>query len=218
MAVITISREMGSEGTYVAKKVAQELGYHFVDKNLIEQILNQYGFVQFEKEYESGPGFWTRFDGLRVRMVEFSNRVIEAVARQDNVVIEGRGSFAVLHNFVDVLNVRVQAPFAVRVNRVMAQQGISDLDKAEAIVKESDKVRIAFVESWYGVRWDSANAFDVVIDTGKVSPDLAVAWLVEAVNDLKKRQVGDQPTTAQIQVDYVLNGVVSEALKDQAAH
>jgi hypothetical protein len=45
MAVMTISRELGSEGVTIAKKVAQELGYHFVDKDVIERVLDQYGFV-----------------------------------------------------------------------------------------------------------------------------------------------------------------------------
>src|SRR5512147_2917539 len=125
MAVITISREIGSAGEYIAQKVAQELGYHFADKDIIEKVLNQYGFVQFQQEYESGPGFWSRFDTLRTRMIEFSNRVVEALARHGNVVILGRGSFVVLSGFADVLNIRLQAPLPLRVSRVMAQQGIA---------------------------------------------------------------------------------------------
>ena len=219
MAVMTISRELGSEGVTIAKKVAQELGYHFVDKDVIERVLDQYGFVRFQKEYESGPGFWARFDGLRTRMVEFSYRVIQSLARHGNVVIVGRGSFAVLHGFADVLNVRIQAPLPIRVSRVMEQQGIAETDKAEALVKESDKVRAAFVESWYGVGLDKASAFDVVIDTSQVSPDMAAAWLVEALNALKERPAGaSQRTTSTIQVDYLLDTVVSQTLECQVTH
>jgi cytidylate kinase len=219
MAVMTISRELGSEGVTIAKKVAQELGYHFVDKDVIEKVLDQYGFVRFQKEYESGPGFWARFDGLRTRMVEFSYRVIQSLARHGNVVIVGRGSFAVLQGFADVLNVRIQAPFPIRVRRVMEQQGIAEADKAEAFVKESDRVRTAFVESWYGIKWDTASAFDMMLDTGKVSPDMAAAWLVAALNALRERPVGgDQRTTNTIQVDYLLDNVISQTLDCQVTH
>jgi cytidylate kinase len=219
MAVMTISRELGSEGVYIARKVAQELGYHFVDKDVIERVLDQYGFVRFQKEYESGPGFWARFDGLRARMVEFSYRVIQSVARHGNVVIVGRGSFAVLQGFADVLNVRIQAPFPIRVGRVMEQQGIAEDDKARSIVEESDRLRAAFVESWHGVEMDKAGLFDVVIDTGKVSPDLAAAWLVEALNALKARPAGaTQRTTGTIQADYLLDSVISQTLECQVTH
>jgi cytidylate kinase len=218
MAVISISREIGSAGDYIAQKVAQELGYHFGDKDIIETVLNQYGFVQFEKEYESGPGFWARFDAQRTKMVDFSNQVIQAMARHGNIVILGRGSFAVLSGFADVLNIRLQAPLSLRVSRVMEQQSIAEPDQAEALVKESDKVRANFVESWYGIRWDIATAFNLVIDTGTVPPDVAAAWLVEAVQNLPKKSAGSPLTTAQIQIDYVLDKVVSETLACQETH
>ena len=219
MAVLTISRELGSGGVAIAKKVTQELGYHFVDKDVIERVLDQYGFVRFQKEYESGPGFWARFDGLRTRMVEFSNRVIQSVARHGNVVIVGRGSFAVLQGFADVLNVRIQAPLPIRVSRVMERQGIAEDDKARSVVEESDKLRAAFVESWYGVELDKARPFDLVIDTGKVSPDMAAAWLVEALNALKERPAGaTERTTSVIQADYLLDSVISQTLECQAIH
>ena len=219
MTAMTISRELGSEGVTIAKKVAQELGYHFADKDVIEKVLDQYGFVRFQKEYESGPGFWARFDGLRTRMVEFSYRVIQSLARHGNVVIVGRGSFAVLQGFADVLNVRIQAPLPIRVSRVMEQQGIAEDDKARSVVEESDKLRAAFVEAWYGVELDKARPFDLVIDTGKVSPDMAAAWLVEALNALKERPAGaPQRTTSTIQADYLLDSVVSQTLECQVTH
>jgi cytidylate kinase len=218
MAVLTISRELGSEGAYIAKKAAQELGYHFVDKALIEKVLNQYGFVQFDKAYEAGTGFWSRYDTLKSTMVKFMNQVIQALAYHGNVVILGRGSFAVLHGLAEVVNVRIKAPLPLRISRVMARQHLTELDQAEALVKESDKARAIFVESWYGVRWDAASDFDVVIDTGKVPPDLGVTWLIETINDLKQRPLGDQLSTRNIQVDPVLASVIAQVLECEVRH
>jgi cytidylate kinase len=212
MAVITISRELGSGGSYIARQVAQTLGYYFVDRGIIEKVLNQYGFVQFREEYESEPSFWERLDAVRAQMIKMMNRVIQATARHGNVVILGRGSFAVLHGFADVLNVRLQAPLPLRVKRVMAEQNITDFDKAEALVKENDKVRTAFINSWYEVDWDTADAFDLVINTSKIPPDMAVRWLVEALSALKAKPAGDQPTMNTIEVDSVLANVISEML------
>lgn len=218
MAVLTISRELGSEGTLIAKQVAHKLGYHFADKALMEKVLNQYGFVQFEEAYESGTGFWSRYDSLKSSLVKFLNQVIQALARHGNVVIVGRGSFAVLDGLADVLNVRIKAPRSLRISRVMAQQDITEWDKAESLVKESDKVRAIFVESWYGVRWDTVSDFDLVLDTGKVSPDLAVTWLAQALGDLAAQPVTDQLSTRRIQVDPVLASVISQVLECEAVH
>jgi cytidylate kinase len=222
MSVITISMKVGSEGSHIAEKVAQTLGYHFADKTTIGKVLNQYGLVEFDKEYDSAPGFWAHFDAQREErrklMVDMLNRVILALAHHGDMVILGRGGFAVLGGFADVLNVRVQAPLPIRIKRVMEQENITEPERAEAFVTENDRVRIAFVESWYGVQWDTASPFDLVIDTGKVPPELATTWLVEANRVAKERKGGDERTTGTIQVDPILASAVSDEFKCHVAH
>ncbi len=111
MSVITISREFGSEGDAIAQKVAQALGYHFVDQKFIGIVLGQYGYVEFDKEYKSLPTFWERFDAQREKqrdvMVTMLNQVIQAVAHHGDVVILGRSGFEVLGRFSDVFHVRI---------------------------------------------------------------------------------------------------------------
>ena len=221
MSVITISREFGSEGDTIAEKVAQTLGYHLVDKALIGSVLSQYGMVEFDKEYDELPGFWERFDAQREErralMADMLNQVIRAVAHHGNVVIVGRSGFAILQDFADVLNVRIQSPLAIRINRVMAQQGVTT-EQAEALVKEGDKVRSAFVESFYKVQWDTASAFDLMLDTSKVSPEMATTWVVQAATALNERPANGRQTCASIQVDSILAGAVSDALRCKAVH
>ena len=40
MAVITVSRQLGSGGDAIAERVAQELGFQLVDRRLVEEIAN----------------------------------------------------------------------------------------------------------------------------------------------------------------------------------
>jgi cytidylate kinase len=221
MAVITISREIYSEGSYIGEKVAEALGYHFVDKSTMEKVFAEHSIVQFKEVYESVPGFWARFDDMRTTTIRFLKQAILALARHGEMVIVGRGAFAVLGGFADVLNVRVQAPFPVRVRRVMEKEKITESDRAEALLKEGDEMRDAFVKSFYDIRWEdaaAASAFDLVIDTGKVPPDLAVTWLVEALKVLKQRETHDQPTTDAIEINADLASTVSEVLGCQVTH
>jgi hypothetical protein len=55
-------------------------------------------------------------------------------------------------------------------------------------------------------------AFDMVINTGKVPPDMATAWVVKALRDLKKRKKDAELTTKTIKVDPELAGTVSQVL------
>lgn len=218
MSVITISGEFGSEASKTARRVAQALDYHYVDRVIIEKILDEYGLVQFRDMYESMPSIWARFDTLRGSMTEMLNRVIRAVARHGHVVIQGRGGFAVLGGFADVLNVRIQAPLPLRVARVMQRQGITDRAQAEAEVKQYDRVRSTFVEYSYHVPWNNTDAFNLVIDTGIVPVERAADWIIQAHQFLAAGETTDAPQARMIEVDKVLAGVVSTALNCTAEH
>ena len=221
MTVITISREFGSEGVVIAQQVAQTLGYHFVDQNFVGTILGQYGYVEFDEEYANLPTLWERFDAQREKhrafMLDMLNRVIRAAAHHGNVIILGRSGFEVLGRFADVLHVRLQAPFSVRMKRIMDEQQVS-LEKAESMVKQNDKVRIAFIEEFCKVPWNAIHAFDLVINTGKVTPALAVGWIVDAAKSSMTSLDENKPTTASIDVERIMAEAVAEELDCKQAH
>lgn len=221
MSVITISREFGSEGDLIAHQVADALDHHFVDRKLIGTIIGQYGYVEFDKEYATLPTFWERFDAQREKdravMVSLLNHVIQALADHGNVVILGRSGFEVLGGFADVLHVRLQAPLPLRVRRVMEQQNIS-LEDAQALVKDNDKVRVGFVEEFYRVPWNSIQAFDLVVNTGKVSPDLATRIIVEAAREFRVDPESGKPSVASIEVDRIMAESVSTELHCEQLH
>jgi cytidylate kinase len=222
MAVITVSRESGSGGTYIAEKAAEALGYHFADRNAAMAVMEEYGFSRYQEEYESRSGF--RLDYVRTGqeradlrpMVDLLPQVSRALAHHGNVVILGRGSFAVLGGLADVLNVRVQAPFGTRVKWFMEQENLSE-GEAQKLVRDRDQLRASFVRSWYGVRVNDANLFDLVIDTGKVPLDMAVNWLVESARLLEERR-GTGQTAKKMQVDSDMSGLVSKYLNCEVDH
>ena len=221
MSVITISRDFGSEGDYVAEKSARALGYHLVDKEFFSTVLRQYGLVDFEREYDDLPSFFERLDPHRYpdrdEAVDMFNRVVRAVAQHGNAVILGRSGFELLQGYSGIVHVRLQAPVHVRITRVMAEMKIP-FEQAEEVVKGKDRVHAAFVEEYYSIPWDAVHAFDLVVNTGKISPDLATTWLVAAVRALSVIPEPDKPTTSSIEVDITLRTVVSDALKCKSTH
>lgn len=216
MPVVTISREKGSQGSYIAQQVARALGYHFIDKTIIAAICSEYGSVEFGVIPGYVPDFWTEFDARareqRGLMVDMLNQVILGLAHAGNVVILGRSSFAVLEKFADVLNVRIQAPLSIRTSRVMARQKIDESVRAESLIKESDRVRAGFIEWFYGSRWDACNMFNLIIDTSKVPANLAVKWLIEAAKVLPDKKAPNLYTTDAIAVDPILTSIVARVL------
>ena len=222
MPTITISRELGSQGRQIAAEVAKALGYHFMDKRAIGEVMEEYGLVEFHHEYEVAPSFWDFFDAKRKErrdeMVDMLNRVILALAQHGNMVILGRCGFAVLHNYADVLNVRIQAPLEMRIQHVMEMKKFSSIDRAEAYVKENDQVRTSFIESFYGVQWDSATAFDLVIDVSKTPPKMITEWIIAAAHRLEHSIQGGDKTTTSIPVDSTLTSTIYTTLDCNTSH
>ena len=221
MAVITISREIYSDGNHIGEKVAEALGYHLADKKTIEKVFAEHSIFQFSEVYDTVLGFWERFDDMRSTTMKFLKQVIQALAHHGNMVIVGRGAFAVLGGFADVLNVRIQAPFSVRTQRLMSKEKIADRNHAVALLKEKDRIRAEFIKSFFEVQWGdaaAASAFDLVIDTGTIAPDMAIQWLIEAHEALKEREVTGQPITKGVEVDPVLIDTVSRVFGCNLIH
>ena len=222
MSVITISREIGSQGRQIAENTAQALGYHFMDKRAIGEVLEEYGLVEFHEEYEVAPTFWDIFDAHRMErrtdMVNMLNKVMIALAQHGNMVILGRCGFAVLRDYADVLNVRIQASREQRIAFVKAHGKFADLEQAEIYIRDSDQNRTAFIESFYGVKWDMASAFDLVVDTGKVSPEMVTNFLIAAARNLEQKQKAGTHIAANIPVDPVVYSSICKALKCSATH
>ena len=216
VSAITISREIGSQGDTIAEQIAKRLGYQLVDKNTIEKVFRQYGFVDFTETYDES-GFWAQFDPHRAEMISMLNRVIEAMVQHGNVVLLGRGGFAVLKGYADVLNVRIQAPLSIRIEQIMSELKITDQARAEEMVKESDHMRQNFLETAYGKQWDSVSAFDLVIDTQKISPEMAVDWLEAAAHRISQLQPRDAPTARSQEIDPVLADAIAQVLDKKPA-
>jgi cytidylate kinase len=215
VGVVTISREFAAVSDDFGARVARALGYHFVDKEFIVRLLDEYGMVGFEREYETRPGFWRSLSGeqaqRRVAMVEMLTQAVQALAYHGDVVIQGRSGYAILAGFVDVLHVRLQAPLLARIENIRVARALSH-EAAATMVARADAVRTAFVEEFYGVSWDAIHAFDLVINTAKAAPDYALALVVETA----RAHAGDlqpcEPSVASITVDAVLDRAVSKQL------
>ncbi len=209
MTAITISREIGSQGDHIARKIAERLDFALVNKTALEKVFRQYGFVDFLEVYEES-GFWARFNPQRAEMISMLRQVIQALVYYGNIVLVGRGGFALLKGYGDVLNVRIQAPFEIRVQRIANRPEIGTLARAEEYVRQNDALRRDFVNAMHAGQWDSAAAFDLVIDTAKINPAAAVTWLELAARSLPTAPT--LPTTRDLQIDPVLLDSIKHVL------
>lgn len=214
MAVITISRLVGSKGTAIGKEVAKRMNYHYVDIELVQEIMNQYGEPEFKNIYDTKLSIWDKYSNITNDLLGFFKRVMLSIAKSGNAVIIGRGSFVSLGKYADVLDVMIYAPMDIRIKAIMEIRGISDLEKAENYIINKEKIRQSFIEQTYNVKWNQIDNFDMVFNTGKFNPELVTDTIVKAGKELEsKKAVLSGLVTSDIEADEVLDNTVKSLLE-----
>jgi cytidylate kinase len=125
MRTIAISRLVVSEGATIARQVTEALAYTLVNKSVLEGIFRQHGLTTFGDLYTSPPNLWDLANAQNLQLVSMLNDTMDALAHRGDTLILGRGGYASLSKYEDALNVRLQAPFLVRVERVIARENIA---------------------------------------------------------------------------------------------
>lgn len=189
MAIITVSRQVGSLGTEMAEAVAERLRYEYVDKEKIGKALAAYGLPEPELERfdEKKPPFWDSWQVQRKKFLHFLEAVIYDFAGRGNVVIVGRGGQVLLKDLPGVLQVRVIAPFEMRVKRLLAEKG-GDERQMGRLLRRSDRDSEGFIRTFFDMDWDDAALYDFVLNTQKISLDTAVAMVLEGVQSREIRE------------------------------
>ena len=213
MAVITMSRELGTGGGLISQMVVNSINYHLVDKETIGKVLSQFGLLSFNKVYDSTHSVWSLFDSDYRELVKQLNRTILAFAKLDNTVIIGRGGFVVLKDYQNVLTVLLRAPLEHRVRNAMQTEQISDIREAEKIVRHSDEVRESFLQTFYNVNANSAQFFSLVIDTSRVPLHMAARWIMEAAQEIDRQKIPPERSSLKADIDPVLLRTVREVLE-----
>lgn len=213
MAIITMSRELGTGGGLISQMVTNSLDYHLVDKELIGKVLSQFGLLSFNKVYDSTHNIWSLFDSDYRELVKQLNKVILAFAKINNTVIIGRGGFVVLKDYQNVLNVLLRAPLEHRIRNAMQTEQIPDILEAEKLVRHSDEVRESFLQTFYNVNSNSAQYFSLVIDTSRVPLHMAARWIMEAAKEIDRQKFPPERNSLKAEVDPVLIKTVREALE-----
>lgn len=183
MAILTISREYGSGGRDIGKRVAARLGYRYADKELLFKELEKggprWGRVARELD-EVCPTVWERYDWQYRGYVALVESLILSYAAADRVVIIGRGGSFLLHKTPFCLRVRLVAPLEVRIARIMERERLSRV-AAERLIVQVDGDRACFIRANYGAAWDEERFYDMTLNTGSLTYEQIVELLVETL-------------------------------------
>ena len=195
MAVITISRQLGSFGSIIAHLVAEDLGFHLLDSEIVDAVAERAHVPTAvadgvdERAFRGASGlFYSLLVGIQngrltpEAYVYFATQVIrEAAAREDLVVLGRAGQVAVGRN-PRAFHVHVVASMEARVARLVEREHGTKLE-ARRILSESDDFRRAYVWAAGQRTWDDPTLYDLVLNTTRLSPTFAAAMVVESARE-----------------------------------
>jgi cytidylate kinase len=183
MAVITISRQLGSWGDEVAQAVAFRLDYRVLCRELINQAAFRAGAPEMALAAIDDLGLLGIRSSPKSRLAykQAIQSVMEEVARQGDVVIIGRAGQVILCDIPDVLHVKVIAPASLRAERIASLQNVP-IEAARAQIETSDRARRSYLRRYYHVRWDDPELYDLIVNTQRLTPDQAACLICQALS------------------------------------
>lgn len=203
MSIITISREFGSGGRELGKRLADELGFAYYDREIVTAIAQK---TQMDEGYVANALEGGLFRGVPIHfgrtfsyttslMTNTTNlfveqhKIIRELAAKGNCIIVGRAADAILEEY-NPLNLFVYADMPSKVARCRdrAPEG-ENLTERELIrhIKKIDAERARYYEMFSDTRWGSKEGYHLCVNTTgrqikKLVPALAQyarCWLAE---------------------------------------
>ena len=188
--VITISREFGSGGRTIGKKVAEKLGIPCYDAEIIQEMAKETGFapdyIKEAGEYAPG-GFLTSAFANRAFgptnediLWEQQYKVVTALAEKGPCVIVGRCADYILRDNPEVLRVFVHASMKFRADRIVSVYGERE-DTPDKRLKDKDKKRAAYYDYYTDMRFGDGRNYHISLDSGALGIDKCVDILADVV-------------------------------------
>ena len=193
--VITISREFGSGGRLIGKRLAEKLGVPYYDSDTInDRISEESGFVKEmfageEKKAknsflysltsamgtgESGPESLSLNE--RVFLAQFD--AIRKIADEGPCVIVGRCADDILEEDADACHVFIFADEDDRIARIVRKRHLEE-EEAYKLIKKQDKIRRSYYQFYTDRKWGTREGKDLLINTSATGIDGAVAIIVQ---------------------------------------
>lgn len=204
-SVVCVSHTTGSGGGEVGRRVAEQLGYLYVDEEIVARAAAQGGLEprdvadeerrkSFAARFlqtlgEGGGDGWMLGAGLAASMESMRPEDVRALimetvgqtAARGNVVIVAHAASYALERGPRTLRVFVTSSPATREQRVGATEGLDRLQAAR-VCKDSDAGRRDYLKRFYSVDREAPTDYDLVVNTDLLSTEQAAQIVIRAAD------------------------------------
>jgi cytidylate kinase len=212
MSIITISRGSYSNGKEVAEKVAQELGYECVSRDIILEASEEFNVPEIKliRAIHDAPSILERFTGGKKKFIAYFRAALLEHFQKDNVVYHGLAGHFLVMGISHVLKVRILAEMEDRVKLEMEREGIPKRTALQ-ILKSDDEERRKWSRHLCGIdTWDPT-LYDMVFHIKKLTCDDVASLICRAA---RWEHFRTTPESQQAMDDLTISARVKAALID----
>lgn len=171
--VVTISREYGSGGRYVAKLLAERLNISYYDKEIIRLAAVESGFAKeyIENNEQTKNSYYLNDD----QIYNAEAKVIKRISKKPCIIV-GRCADYILKDRLDVIKIFLYSDDDSKIKRAVKYYGLNK-DKAFKIINKINKDREKHYKFYTGRSWKKLDNYDFFINVDKFGIENTVLYL-----------------------------------------
>jgi cytidylate kinase len=203
MSVITISRQFGAGGKTLGQMIAKELNYRFLDDIIIHELSKESrvsvdSIISMERTAGSklsklisvmlSSGYIERIIGAdkgyidEKKYVELLHKVIKNFAKQDNVVLLGRGGQYILHDFTEAYHILLIADWQDRIKFMQQFYDMSEA-KAKKAVKQGETRRSNLYKNFGREDYNQPHLYHLGLNMSRLTLEQALKEVIVLVQE-----------------------------------
>lgn len=181
--IISISREHGTGGKEIGRKVAEKLGLKFFDKEEIKKFAIENSLIESTYNNDDLYNFFLSLDVEKDSMIKQAE-AIKLISSKNNCVIVGRCADYILKDNPNLVKVFLYAPSEYRINKIRKMYNDTYTDAQKHVIR-SDKSRASYYEIIANKKWGSKENYDICLDCS-IGNDKIINIICEYVKERNK--------------------------------
>lgn len=189
--IISISRQFGSGGHEIAKRIAEDLKLNFYDRSILDEIANEMNVkVEVLEKYDEKP----RNLILTRRVGKYTNSMAEILAeiqfdfikdkaqKGESFVVVGRCSEVLLQEYEGLISIYISGNKEHKKERVMKKYNLNETEALAKMIRH-DKNRKQYHNRHADTKWGEAKCYDVCINSSSLDVEGTVKVLESYIEE-----------------------------------
>lgn len=212
MSIMTFFSGSFCGKTAIIQDVIKKSEYSLLsDKDLVAEASRLSGIQENKivRAYMSKPSVFNKFTHEKERAVAYLRLAVAQAITKSPCLIEGFSGMLIPSSVTHVLRTCLIADKKHRIERAMAEKGLSEKE-AELQIKKDDEAAVAWCDSLYKIQdpWDPS-LYDIVVPTDKMTETEAVSLILD---NLKSEVIQATKVSNKAAKDFILASQVEVAL------